>query len=302
MHFYILRKYVFCIFSASVARKELFCGRKADYSLVSLTIGWLTFHAACPGTWRGSPTRGSLRSCSAARSCPAARGPRTWTRDCSSSQRKISWNSEREFCQLGFYWEEVQHAGRDCGSSLSKRRCSSSSWIRFRERTCCSSSQGSSGFGSRSSWTLTSQLSGDFRKMFDIKQKLLFTLASILKSSSMSRVTSTSYSLSLASPTTSITSVLKQISVFACELGFWARQARFGLCSRQGLGIGTALVIYFLARRDSGQGWRVFYNAEQGEKSSVLVSFLTLWPQVFWRFILYMRSFGKIIKFKYRKV
>jgi hypothetical protein len=80
------------------------------YSLVSLTIGWLTFHAACPGTWRGSPTRGSPRSCSAARSCPAARGPRTWTRDCSSSQRKISWNSEREFCKFGFYWEEVQHA------------------------------------------------------------------------------------------------------------------------------------------------------------------------------------------------
>jgi len=70
----------------------------------------------------------------------------------------------------------------------------------------------------------------------------------------MSRVTSISYSLSLASPTTSITSVLKQISVFACELGFWARQARFGLCSRQGLGIGTALDIYFLARWDSGQG------------------------------------------------
>ena len=92
---------------------------------------------------------------------------------------------------------------------------------------------------------LSGGFSGEFRKLFNIKQKPLFALPSILESSSdffatsasvmfaravplMSRVTSTSYSLSLASPTTSPrTSVFEQISVLACEMEFWASRARF---------------------------------------------------------------------------
>ena len=127
-----------------------------------------------------------------------------------------------------------------------------------------------------------------------------FSLASNSESSSMSRVTSTSYSLSLSSPTTSsITSVL------ACEMGFWARWARFRLCSRLGLSIGPAFDVCFLARWDSGQGCRVFYNAEQGEKSSVLVSFfIFINPGVLKIYIIHdqFRSFGRIVEYKYRKV
>jgi hypothetical protein len=116
---------------------------------------------------------------------------------------------------------------------------------------------------------LAGGLSGEFRKLFDIKQKPLFALPSILESSSdffatsasvvsaravpstplMSRVTSTSSSLSLASPPTSPrASVLEQHSVS-------------GILGKAG----ESLTMQ-----------------KQGEKSSVLVpiSFLTLWPQV----------------------
>jgi hypothetical protein len=121
---------------------------------------------------------------------------------------------------------------------------------------------------------LSGGFSGEFRKLFNIKQKPLFALPSILESSSdffatsasvvsaravpstplMSRVTSTSSSLSLASPPTSPrASVLEQHSVSAF--------------SRDGI---------------LGKAGESLTMQKQGEKSSVLVpiSFLTLWPQV----------------------
>jgi hypothetical protein len=147
---------------------------------------------------------------------------------------------------------------------------------------------------------LAGGLSGEFRKLFDIKQKPIFALSSTLDSSSefiatpaslvsaravpsttlMSRVTSTSSLLSLASPTTSPrASVLEQPSVPAF--------------SRDGI---------------LGKAGESLTMQQLGEKSSVLVqdfvfNFVAPGTLKIYNYTWDLfRSFGKIVRCRCRKV
>ena len=147
---------------------------------------------------------------------------------------------------------------------------------------------------------LSGGFSGEFRKLFNIKQKSLFALPSILESSSdffatsasvvsaravpstplMSRVTSTSSSLSLASPPTSPrASVLEQPSVPA-----------------------------FLRDGILGKAGESLTMQQLGEKSSVLVqdfvfNFVAPGTLKIYNYTWDLfRSFGKIVRCRCRKV